>query len=75
MSQVAKVIGVCMTLAACNPLSVLGAGNLMHAVVTGNTQGVATGIAGQALDIPNPFDDEQPAEQPQDTDTVEWIME
>lgn len=74
MSQVAKVIGVCMTLAACNPLSVLGAGNLMHAVVTGNTQGIATGVAGQALDIPNPFEDEE-VEEPQETDTVHWVME
>lgn len=72
MSQVAKVIGVCMTLAACGPLNVLGTGNLVHSVVTGNTQGVATGIAGKAL--PNPFEEEE-VEQSQDTNTVDWVME
>ena len=72
MSQVAKVIGVCMTLASCGPLHFIGTGNLVHSIVTGNTQGVATGIAGKAL--PNPFEEED-VEQSQDTNTVDWVME
>ena len=72
MSQVAKVIGVCMTLASCGPLHFIGTGNLLHSIVTGNTQGVATGIAGKAL--PKPFD-KQEVEQSQDTNTVDWVME
>ena len=61
-----------MTLTACSPLHFIGTGNLVHSIITGNTQGVATGIAGKA--IPNPFEKED-VEQSQDTNTVEWIME
>ena len=74
MSQVAKVIGVCMTLAACNPLHVVGTGNLVHSVVTGNTQGVATGLAGKAIDIPNPFENND-VEHTKNNDTVHWTFE
>ena len=58
-----------MTLASCGPLHFIGTGNLVHSIVTGNTQGVATGIAGKAL--PNPFEDEE-VEQVDNTSKVHW---